>query len=75
MANYLIGADQKIPDWLIKTAFLVKMETAVTLGIKSRLGIMGFSISDAIWGLWVFSVTIPTPPSSTVYTQTHNLMK
>ena len=30
--DYLIGADQKITDWLINTAFPVKAETAVRLG-------------------------------------------
>lgn len=45
----LTGADKKIPDWLIKILFLV-------LGIKSKLGILGFSTSDAILGLF-FSLT------------------
>ena len=55
----LIGADQRIPDWLTSILFLAKVETAVRLGIKSRLGIMGFGISAAIWGLWFFSSTVP----------------
>ena len=50
MTYYLIGADQKILNWLIKITFLVKVETAVKLGIKSRFGIMGFSIRDTILG-------------------------
>lgn len=50
MTNDLIGADQEIPDWLIKTTFLVKVRTAMKSGIKSRFGIIGFSMSDAIWG-------------------------
>ena len=33
---------------------MVKIETAIGLGIKSSFGIMGFSTSDAILGLWVF---------------------
>ena len=45
----LTGADKKIPDWLIKILFLV-------LGIESKLGILGFSTSDAILGLF-FSLT------------------
>lgn len=50
--DYLIGTDQKIPDWLIKIAFLGKLKTAVRSGIESRFGIVGFSASDAILGLW-----------------------
>ena len=38
----------KIPDKLIKTAFLVGVEAAIILEIKCRFGIMGFSTSDAI---------------------------
>ena len=45
LADDLIGADQKIPDWLIKILFLV-------LSIESKLEILGFSTSDAILGLW-----------------------
>ena len=58
MERTLIGADQKISDWLIKIAFLVKVETASRLGIKSRFGVMGFfSTSDTILDLWFFSLT------------------
>lgn len=38
----------KIPNELIKTTFLGGVEAAITLGIKSRFGIMGFSTGDAI---------------------------
>ena len=48
--------DQKIPDWLIKIPFLVKAETASRSRSKSQFGIMGFSTSDAILGLWFFSL-------------------
>lgn len=41
--DYLIGVDQKIPEWLIKI---------IKLDFKSRFGVMGFSTSDATWGLW-----------------------
>ena len=34
VTNYLTGADQKIPDWLAKTAFLREVEASVRLGIK-----------------------------------------
>ena len=36
---------------------MVKIETAIGLGIKSSFGIMGFSTNDAILGLWAFSLT------------------
>ena len=51
MTDYLIGEDRKIPAWLIKITFLGKVETAIRSGIKSRFCNMGFSMSDAIWGL------------------------
>ena len=57
VTDNLIGADKKVLDYLIKITFLVQVETAVSLGIKSRLGIMVFSISDAFLGLWFFSLT------------------
>ena len=52
MRDYLIGADQKIPDGLIKITFLEKVETAAKSGIKCKFGIMGFSTSDTIFTLW-----------------------
>lgn len=55
MTDYLTGTDQKIPDWLIKVAILGKVKAAIRSGIKSQLGSMGFSMSDAILGLWFFS--------------------
>lgn len=36
MTNYLIGADWKIPNWLIKNTFLGKAEATISLGIKSK---------------------------------------
>ena len=33
--DYLTGAKQKIPDWLVKITFLGKAETTTKLGIKS----------------------------------------
>ena len=47
--DYLIGVDQKIPDWLMKRVFLGEVEAAIRSGIKSRFGILGFSTRDAIW--------------------------
>lgn len=37
VADYLIGTDQKIPDWSIKTMFLGEVETAIRLDTESRL--------------------------------------
>lgn len=37
MKDYLTGADQKIHNWLVKSAFLGEVETAVKLGIKPSL--------------------------------------
>ena len=48
VTDYLLGADQKIPDWLIKILFLGEAETAIRSSIKTRFGIMGFSTSDTI---------------------------
>ena len=33
MTHYFVGANQKIPDWLIHMTCLVKVETAIRLGI------------------------------------------
>lgn len=41
VTGYLIGTDQKIPNWLIKITFLRKVETTIRLGIKSRFSITG----------------------------------
>ena len=51
---YLIGADKKIPNWLIKITFWRKIKTTIRLGIKSKFGIMSFSTSDTILDLWFF---------------------
>ena len=51
-ADYLQGADQKIPNWLIKTTFLGKVEAIVRSGTTLRFGIIGFSKSDFILTLW-----------------------
>ena len=42
VTDYLTDADQKIPEWLIKITFLVKVETTIRLGVKTKFGIMGF---------------------------------
>ena len=57
VTDEVIGADQKIPDCLIKTAFLGEIETANRVGIKSKFEILDCSSSDAILGWWFFSVT------------------
>ena len=61
MADYFIGADWKIPDWVIKITFLVKVKTAVRLDMKSRFGVVGFSTSDAIWDLRFLTLTVIKP--------------
>ena len=66
LADYLIGADRKIPDWLMKIAFLVKAGTAIRLGIKSSFGITGFSASDTVLGLWFFSLILLTRDGCTM---------
>ena len=57
VTDEVIGADQKIPDCLIKTAFLGEIETANRVGIKSKFEILDCSSSDTILGWWFFSVT------------------
>ena len=52
MIDYLVGADQKIPDWSIKITFLGEGEPTIRSGIESRFGVVGFSMSEAILGLW-----------------------
>jgi len=44
-ADNLQGANQKIPNWLIKTTFLGKVEAIIRSGITSRFGIKDFSRS------------------------------
>lgn len=58
LADYLIGEDQKITDWLIKITLVGKVESAISLGIKSRFSFMGLSTSDAILDLWFSSLTM-----------------
>ena len=50
--DYLLGADQKIPDWPMKTASLGQVETTGRSDIPSSLGVMGFSKSEANLSLW-----------------------
>ena len=52
MTDYLIGANQRIADWVIKITFWGKVEIAGKSGFKSSFGIMGFSRSDAILAPW-----------------------
>lgn len=54
LMDYLIGSNHKIPDWLIMITFLVKVETAIPLDTKSRVGIMGFSTKRHHLGPVVF---------------------
>ena len=52
VTDYLIGANQRIADWVIKITFWGKVEIAGKSGFKSSFGIMGFSTSDAILAPW-----------------------
>ena len=48
MRDYLLGANWKIPNWLSKIRSLGKAETTSSSSMKSRSGVLGFIISDAI---------------------------
>ena len=48
-ADYLIGADQKVPNWLIKIAFLAKVKTA----IRNSLGGTAHVKDPALSLLWL----------------------
>ena len=49
LTSYLIGADQKIPNRLIKTTFLGKVETAIKLDVKSVFDILGIRQLMQFW--------------------------
>lgn len=42
VTDYLLGTDQKIPDWFIKITLLGEVKTSVKSGIMSRSGIVDF---------------------------------
>lgn len=44
MTDYLLGANQKIPDWVIKITFWGNVEIAGKSGFKSSFDIMGFKV-------------------------------
>lgn len=52
----LVGADQKMPDWLI--TFLVKVETAVRLVLNLGLVLWALAQVTPYLGLWFFSLAI-----------------
>lgn len=54
VANYLISADQKILDWLLKTTFLEKVESRIRLGIKPWFGDMGWAQVTPFWAYYFF---------------------
>ena len=56
VTEYIIGADQKIPEWFIRITFLGKVKTTIKSGIKSRFGI-GVNSSDISLALWFFLLT------------------
>lgn len=41
VADYLSHGDQKIPYWLTKSTFLVKVQVTISLSIKTRFGVIG----------------------------------
>lgn len=43
VTHYLIGVDQKIPGWVMRIMSQREDEIATRSGVKSRLGILGFS--------------------------------
>jgi len=49
LTSYLIGADQIIPNRLIKITFLGKVETAIKLDVKSVLDILGIRQLMQFW--------------------------
>ena len=49
--DYLTGAGQETPDWLIKATLLGKDKTTLGFGVESRFGVTGFSRSGGILGL------------------------
>lgn len=51
MADFLIGADQKITDQLLKTTFLREVVTAIRLDMKPWFAEMGLSKSNSILGM------------------------
>ena len=58
VADYLIGADQKIPDWLVNTPFPGKVETVIRLGIKSWISDLGLA-QVTPWGVFYLFCTNP----------------
>ena len=55
--SYLVSVDQEITNCLIKITLLVKVISTVWFGIKSKVGVMGFSTSpsDTTLSLWFSS--------------------
>lgn len=56
VTEYIIGADQKIPEWFARITFLGKVKIAMKSGITSRFG-TGFNSSDISLPLWFFLLT------------------
>lgn len=50
--DYLTGAKQKIPDWLVKITFLGKAETTTKLGIKSWFSDKGLGQVTPFGACW-----------------------
>ena len=59
--DYFFSTDQEIPNCLIGLHFWwLYFEVVIKLVIKYKFCIKGFSTSEAILGLWLFSLTAPT---------------
>ena len=54
MVDFLIGSDEKIPNWAVETVFLKEVVTAIKLDIKSYFADMGLSTNGSILGLFLF---------------------
>lgn len=66
VTDEVIGADQKIPDWLVETTFLVKFEIAFRLGIKSKLCTIDFIIQVMPFGACGFLLNATMSPVSAI---------
>ena len=49
--DYLLGVNQSNPSLLAKIAVLAKVESASRSRVKSKSGVLGFSINDTILDL------------------------
>ena len=67
MADYLIGGDQKIPNWLVKATFLREVVTVITLGIKPWTGGMDLAQETPFGPIVVFFLKMTSMNITIVY--------